>query len=118
MAANFGYDEEYVDEKLDMERLFAHLEYLRECPPPGMLIKAYFEAQAGESSGGGSSSSYTPTTPPPKKEFKTEEERRNYEKTILNNLCADFGVNVNQLQPMPKRKIRVLPSKLKKGGKS
>jgi hypothetical protein len=83
-----------------------------------MLIKAYFEAQAGGSSGGGSSSSYTPTTPPHKKEFKTEEERRNYEKTILNNLCADFGVNVNQLQPMPKRKIRVLPSKLKKGGKS
>jgi hypothetical protein len=118
MAANFGYDEEYVDEKLDMERLFAHLEYLRENPPAGTLIKAYFEAQAGGSSGGGSSSSYTPTTPPPKKEFKTEEERRNYEKTILNNLCADFGVNVNQLQPMPKRKIRVLPSKLKKGGKS
>ena len=41
MAANFGYDEEYVDEKLDMERLFAHLEYLHKCPPPGMLIKAY-----------------------------------------------------------------------------
>lgn len=117
MAANFGYDEEYVDEKLDMERLFAHLEYLRDNPPAGTLIKAYFEAQAGASSGS-SSSSYTPTTPPPKKEFKTEEERRNYEKTILNNLCADFGVNVNQLQPMPKRKIRILPSKLKKGGKS
>ena len=51
MAANFGYDEDYVDERLDMERLFAHLEYLRECPPPGMLIKAYFEAQAGSSGG-------------------------------------------------------------------
>lgn len=116
MAANFGYDEEYVDEKLDMERLFAHLQYLHECPPPGMLIKAYFEAQAGASSGSGSGS-HTTAAPPPKKEFASEEERRRYEKTMLNNLCADFGVNVNNLQPMPKRRIRVLPSQQKKGGK-
>ena len=114
MAANFGYDEDYVDERLDMERLFAHLEYLRECPPPGMLIKAYFEAQAGASSSG---SSTHVSTPPPKREFQSEEERRRYEKTQLNNLCADFGVNINNLQKMPKRRMRVLPSQRKKGGK-
>ncbi len=115
MAANFGYDEQYVDEMLDMERLFAHLEYIKENPPAGTLIKAYFEAQAGASSSG--SSTHVPT-PPPKREFQSEEERRRYEKTQLNNLCADFGVNINNLQKMPKRRMRVLPSQRKKGGKT
>ena len=111
MAANFGYDEEHVDEKLDMERLFAHLEYLRECPPPGMLIKAYFEAQAGSSS---STADRIPTPKP--KTFASEEDKRNFERTQLNNLCADFGVNINQLQPKPRRRLRILPSQRKKGG--
>lgn len=115
MAANFGYDEDYVDERLDMERLFAHLEYLRECPPPGMLIKAYFEAQAGSSGSPASSADRLPTPQP--KTFQSEEEKRNFERTQLNNLCADFGVNINQLQPKPKRRLRILPSQRhKKGG--
>ena len=115
MAANFGYDEEYVDEKLDMERLFAHLEYLHKCPPPGMLIKAYFEAQAGASGGNSSTSADRLPTPKPKT-FKSEEDKRNFERTQLNNLCADFGVNINNLQKKPRRRLRVLPSQ-RKGGK-
>ena len=115
MAANFGYTEEYVDEKLDMERLFAHLEYLHKCPPAGMLIKAYFEAQAG-SSNTNSRADMLPTPKP--KTFKNEEDRLNYERVQLNNLCADFGVNINNLQKKPRRRLRILPSqKKKKGGK-
>ena len=114
MAANFGYDEEYVDEMLDMERLFAHLEYLHKCPPVGMLLKAYFEAQAGES--GGSTASADRLPPPKPKTFASEEEKRNFERTQLNNLCADFGVNINNLQKKPRRRLRVLPSQ-RKGGK-
>ena len=114
MAANFGYNEQYVDEMLDMERLFAHLQYLHECPPPGLLIKMYFEAQAG-SSGSTASAERLPTPKP--QSFKTEEDKRNFERTQLNNLCADFGVNINQLQKKPKRRLRVLPSQRhKKGG--
>jgi hypothetical protein len=116
MAANFGYTEQYVDNWLDMERLFAHLEYLRECPPPGMLIKAYFEAQAGSSGSTDSSSADRLPTPKPKT-FQSEEEKRNFERTQLNNLCADFGVNINNLQKKPRRRLRVLPSQKKKGGK-
>ena len=116
MAANFGYDEEYVDEKLDMERLFAHLEYLHKCPPPGMLIKAYFEAQAGANSGSHSASSADRLPTPKPKTFKSEEDKRNFERTQLNNLCADFGVNINNLQKKPRRRLRVLPSQ-RKGGK-
>ena len=113
MAANFGYDEEYVDEKLDMERLFCHLMYLHECPPPGMLIKAYFEAQAG----GSSNKSIATAKKPVKRTFANDEERKNYERKQINNLCADFGVNINNLQKMPPRRMRVLPSQRKKGGK-
>ena len=116
MAANFGYTEQYVDEWLDMERLFAHLKYLRDNPPAGTLIKAYFEAQAGAS--GSSSTSTADRLPTPKpKTFKSEEEKRNFERTQLNNLCADFGVNINNLQKKPRRRLRVLPSQKKKGGK-
>ena len=114
MAANFGYDEEYVDNMLDMERLFAHLEYLHKCPPVGMMLKAYFEAQAGESS---STAEHVPTPSPKKQEFKSEEDRRNYEKAQLTRLCADFGVNINNLQKKPRRRLRVLPSQ-RKGGKT
>ena len=116
MAANFGYNEQYVDEMLDMERLFAHLKYLKDNPPAGTLIKAYFEAQAGAS--GGSSTSTADRLPTPKpKTFKSEEDKRNFERTQLNNLCADFGVNINNLQKKPRRRLRVLPSQ-RKGGKS
>jgi hypothetical protein len=111
MAANFGYNEQYVDEMLDMERLFAHLFYLKDNPPAGTLIKAYFEAQAGGSS---STASRLPTPKPLK--FNSDEEKRNFEKTQLNNLCADFGVNINQLQKKPKRRLRILPSQRKKKG--
>lgn len=100
MAANFGYSEEYVDEKLDMERLFAHLEYMRDNPPAGTLIKAYFEAQSGD----GSSTHIQREAP---KTFASEEDKRNYERRQLNNLCADVGVNINQLQKQPKRKLLV-----------
>jgi hypothetical protein len=113
MAANFGYNEQYVDEMLDMERLFAHLEYLKDNPPAGTLIKAYFEAQAGVV--GNSSADRLPTPKP--KTFESEEDRRNYERAQLNRLCADFGVNINQLQVKPKRRLRILPSQRKKGGK-
>ena len=116
MAANFGYTEQYVDEMLDMERLFAHLKYLKDNPPAGTLIKAYFEAQAGAS--GSSSTSTADRLPTPKpKTFKSEEDKRNFERTQLNNLCADFGVNINNLQKKPRRRLRVLPSQKKKGGK-
>ena len=110
MAANFGYNEQYVDEMLDMERLFAHLEYLRDNPPAGTLIKAYFEAQAGNSD--------KPRTVarPAKQSFTSEEERKNFERKQINNLCADFGVNINNLQKMPPRRMRVLPSQKKKRG--
>ena len=111
MAANFGYNEQYVDEMLDMERLFAHLMYIKDNPPAGTLIKAYFEAQAGGSS---SPSRSIPT--PKQREFKTNADRLNFEKKQINNLCADLGVNLNNLQPMPRRRIRVLPSQ-RKGGK-
>ena len=74
----------------------------------------YFEAQAG-SSGSTASASRLPTPKP--QTFKTEEDKRNFERTQLNNLCADFGVNINQLQKKPKRRLRVLPSQRhKKGG--
>jgi hypothetical protein len=104
MAANFGYSEEYVDEKLDMERLFAHLEYIRDNPPAGTLIKAYFEAQSGDSS-----STHIQHEAP--KTFASEEDKRNYERRQLNNLCADMGVNINQLQKQPKRKLLKVPTK-------
>jgi hypothetical protein len=117
MAANFGYNEQYVDDMLDMERLFAHLEYLRDNPPAGTLIKAYFEAQAGASSGSHSASSADRLPTPKPKTFASEEDKRNFERTQLNNLCADFGVNINQLQKKPRRRLRVLPSQKKKGGK-
>ncbi len=113
MAANFGYNEQYVDEMLDMERLFAHLTYLRDNPPAGTLIKAYFEAQAG-GSGSHSSADRLPTPKP--RTFRNEEDKRNFERAQLNSLCADFGVNINQLQKKPKRKLIVLPSQQKKGG--
>jgi hypothetical protein len=113
MAANFGYNEQYVDEMLDMERLFAHLEYLRDNPPAGTLIKAYFEAQSGS---GGRHSSPT-VSKPVKRTFASEDERKNFERKQINNLCADFGVNINNLQKMPPRRMRVLPSQRKKGGK-
>lgn len=101
---------------LDMDRLFAHLEYLKECPPVGMMIKAYFEAQAGSSKPSTSSADRLPTPKP--KTFHSEEERRNFERTQLNNLCADFGINVNKLQVKPRRRLRILPSQRhKKGGK-
>ena len=102
LAASFGYTEQYVDEMMDMERLFAHLEYLRDNPPAGTLIKAYFEAKAG------GTSSHAPSIPTKKPTFKTEAEKRNYERRELNSLCADFGVNINQLQPKPRRRLRKL----------
>ena len=117
MAANFGYNEQYVDDMLDMERLFAHLEYLRDNPPAGTLIKAYFEAQAGASSGSSSASSADRLPTPKPKTFKSEEDKRNFERTQLNNLCADFGVNTHNLQKKPWRRLRVLPSQKNKGGK-
>jgi hypothetical protein len=111
MAANFGYNEQYVDEMLDMERLFAHLEYLRDNPPAGTLIKAYFEAQSGNSP-----SKSIPR--PAKKQFASKEDRDNFERKQINNLCADFGVNINNLPKMPPRRMRILPSqRKKKGGK-
>ena len=113
MAANFGYNEQYVDENLDMERLFAHLDYLKDNPPAGTLIKAYFEAQAG-AFGDSSPADRLPTPKP--MTFESEEDRRNYEKGQLNRLCADFGVNINQLQVKPRRRLRILPSQKKKGG--
>ena len=97
---------------LDMERLFAHLEYLKDNPPAGTLIKAYFEAQAKGISG--SSADRLPTPKP--KTFESEEDKRNFERTQLNCLCADFGVNINQLQVKPRRRLRILPSQKKKGG--
>jgi hypothetical protein len=115
MAANFGYNEQYVDEMLDMERLFAHLMYLHECPPPGMLIKMYFEAQSGRSGSSSASADRLPTPRP--RVFRNENERQNFERTQLNNLCADFGVNINNLQKKPRRRLRILPSQRKKGGK-
>jgi hypothetical protein len=112
MAANFGYNEQYVDDMLDMERLFAHLEYLRDNPPAGTLIKAYFEAQSG--SGGSKPST---VSKPVRRTFANDDERKNFERKQINNLCADFGVNINNLQKMPPRRMRVLPSQRKKGGK-
>lgn len=43
-AANFGYNEEYVDNKLDMDRFFCHIDYLHENPPAGGVIKKVVEA--------------------------------------------------------------------------
>jgi hypothetical protein len=86
---------------LDMERLFAHLQYIKDNPPAGTLIKAYFEAKAGNTS----TTSHTPMHYE-KPKFKTEAERKNYERRELNRLCSDFGVNINKLQKKPKRKLR------------
>ena len=85
---------------LDMERLFAHLEYLRDNPPAGTLIKAYFDAQSGNTKSPHIEQRYE------KPKFKTEAERKNFERRELNSLCADFGVNINKLQKQPKRRLR------------
>lgn len=108
MAANFGYDEEYVDEKMDMERLFAHLLYLHECPPPGLLIKAYFEAQAN-----GSGRTTYHSSAHSQKVYSGNADKKQSERAMLNNLCADLGVNINNLQKKPRRRLRVLPSQRK-----
>lgn len=100
MAANFGYDEQYVDNEMDMERLFAHMHYIRENPPAGTLIKAYFEAQ---SNGSGRHIKYPSA---PKRAYKNEAERMAGEKQQLNSLAAQLHININDLQPKPRRRLR------------
>jgi len=51
MAASFGYTEQYVDEELDTETLFFHLDYIRNNPPAGTMLKLFFEAFASSKGG-------------------------------------------------------------------
>jgi hypothetical protein len=102
MAANFGYTEEYVDNELDMDRLFSHLDYLKKCPPIGYLFKSFIEAQFGDGKGDGNS----PVPQPRNKAYQTDQERRMDEKNKLHKMCADFGVDVNSLQKKPTRRLR------------
>jgi len=51
MAANFGYTEQYVDEKMDTETLFFHLDYIRNNPPAGTMLKLFFESFASSKNG-------------------------------------------------------------------
>jgi len=44
MAANFGYNEQYVDDEMDTESLFYHLDYVRDNPPAGTMLKLFFES--------------------------------------------------------------------------
>ena len=105
MAANFGYNEQYVDEMLDMERLFAHLEYLKENPPAGTLIKAYFDAQAEVNNNHSSSSIAGSVSSYKYKSYDNKTEQQNMDRKQINTLCANLGVNINQLPKKPKRKV-------------
>jgi hypothetical protein len=91
---------------LDMERLFAHLKYIHDNPPAGTLIKAYFEAQAGTFGNSSSSTSISSSVNNYQyKTFANKQEQQNFEKRQMNGLCAALGVNINQLQRKPKRKV-------------
>ncbi len=50
-AREFGYSEEHVDWAMDMDRIFAHMEYLRENPPVGTYLKSLAEAYFGSKKG-------------------------------------------------------------------
>lgn len=90
-AAEFGYTEEHVDWALDMDRIFAHLEYLRENPPAGRMLKLFFESLGGKNSKH-SKTSYSGTTKTSRKPtFKTDEERLKWEEQQLAALIQIFG---------------------------
>ena len=96
MAANFGYDEDYVDNRLDMDSLFAHMQYLHDNPPIGGLFKKYLEIRYGVKD---------EEKPVQQKHFKNEAERKNAEKTELHKMIADFG---GTLEKKPKRRLRTI----------
>ncbi|WP_196607427.1 hypothetical protein [Pectinatus frisingensis] len=84
-AANFHYTEQYIDEMLDMDRFFYHLEYLKINPPIGGLFLEYIRAKAGINKND------TPKNDTPKNDKET-----------LTNLIKDFG----PLKKKPKRRLR------------
>lgn len=94
MAANFGFTEEYVDNEMDMDSLFAHLDYLNDNPPIGGLYKGYLEAKYGKKK---DEKSYISNNP---------EQQKRLDQAKFRDLSAEFGVDITQLQKRPKRKIR------------
>ena len=95
MAANFGFTEEYVDNEMDMDSLFAHLDYLNDNPPIGGLFKGYLEAKYGGKKR--DEKSYISNDP---------QQQKRLDQAKFRDLSADFGVDITQLQKRPKRKIR------------
>ena len=83
-AVECHFAEEHVDWALDMDRIFAFIDYRRENPPAGTMIKAIcdsFDKNKKHSDGG---------VKKPKK-FKSDEERLAWERQQLAALKAVFG---------------------------
>lgn len=98
-AAEFGYSEEHVDWSLDMDRVFAHMEYLKKNPPAGTVIKSLAEAYFGGKKGNkrnknsqqNSNSDYDDGGQSRPKAFKNDEERLKWEESQLSALIQIFG---------------------------
>lgn len=91
MAAVYGYDEQYVDEMMDCDRLFYHLNYYYDNPPAGTILKMFFEA-LGKKGDGTHSDNWTGDGGQPRpKSFKNDEERLRWEENQLNALIRAMG---------------------------
>jgi hypothetical protein len=99
LSREFGYDEEYVDWQLDMDRLFTHFEYLKDNPPIGTLFKQFIEAKYGNKKGKRSNNPSSSSNDevscdggqPRPKSFKNDDERMKWERFQLNELIKAFG---------------------------
>jgi hypothetical protein len=47
LSREYGYTEEYIDWQLDTDRIFIHIEYLKDNPPAGAVLKQFIEAYFG-----------------------------------------------------------------------
>lgn len=103
-AREFGYTEEYIDWNLDMDRIFAHIEYIHENPPAGTILKKIVEAFAGEN---GQSQT--------KPKFKSRKEKEEYD---IKQFTNDLGFDVANLPRMPKRKVGNIADLMGEGGKN
>lgn len=81
-----------------MDSLFAYLQYLHDNPPIGGLYKQYLEAKYGD---GKNKKKHLNHNSKP----LSNKDKKLVEKNALHGLCADFHIDINQLQKKPKRKV-------------
>lgn len=79
-----------------MDRIFTHMEYLRENPPAGTLLKLFFESQSKKGKRPNSQQQsavedYDDGGRPRPKSFKNDEERLKWEEQQLTALIQIFG---------------------------